>query len=140
MEPASVVLGRDAASLRRQLRPSAWCALEALVARGRLTADGMVAAASVRTIADDLGVATNTAHRALKTLRAVGLVEHAQSRGRAGRFDVTSYRLLVRGDVLARVPSARQSTLPRPARQQAPSARARAAVAVGQQLVLLPSE
>jgi DNA-binding IclR family transcriptional regulator len=71
----------------------AWCALECLVDRA---IDGAVEA-SVRSIAGDLGVAKNTAHRAISTLVRAGLVEPVQGRGRDGRFGIGRYRLRVEG-------------------------------------------
>ena len=86
--------------MRRRLGSSAWCALEVLVSSAGMTADGVAANASVRSLAAELAVATNTAQRALKTLRAVGLIEHHQHRGTAGRFQTTTYRVNVGRDVL----------------------------------------
>ena len=56
----------------------------------------------MQTLAVELGVAKNTAHRALKTLRGAGLLEHTQARAAAGRFDTSAYRLAVPDDVLTR--------------------------------------
>ena len=49
----------------------------------------------MQTLAVELGVAKNTAHRAIKTLRGAGLLEHDQARAAAGRFDTSAYRLAV---------------------------------------------
>jgi len=62
---------------------------------------GLVADVSVRGVADELGVAKNTAHRALKALRSAGLIEHAQTRGEGGRFDACMYRLTIPDNVLS---------------------------------------
>lgn len=76
--------------LRRELGPNAWCALECLAERA--DARG-VAVASVRSLAIQLGVAKNTAHRALTTLVRAGLVEAVQDRGTDGQFRPGVYRL-----------------------------------------------
>ncbi|MGH9186851.1 MAG: helix-turn-helix domain-containing protein [Acidimicrobiales bacterium] len=79
-----------AAALRRQLGPTAWCMFECLRER---SADDRVADASVRAIAADLGVAKNTAHRAIATLVRAGLIEAEQRRDRDGRFQAGRYVL-----------------------------------------------
>jgi len=78
------------AALRRRLGPTAWCALECLRERSD---DGRVAEASVRGIAADLGVAKNTAHRAIVALVRAGLVEVDQRRDDHGRFRPGRYLL-----------------------------------------------
>lgn len=80
------------AALRRQLGPTAWCVLECLCERSD---DGRVAEASVRGIAAELGVAKNTAHRALGALVRAGLVEADQRRDDHGRFRAGRYLLHV---------------------------------------------
>jgi DNA-binding transcriptional MocR family regulator len=82
--------GADAAALRRQLGPTAWCVLECLRERA---ADGRVAEASVRALAAELGVAKNTAHRAIATLVRAGLIEAEQCREADGRFQAGRYVL-----------------------------------------------
>jgi DNA-binding IclR family transcriptional regulator len=94
--------GARAATLRRELGPTAWCALECLVER---SADGRTTKATVRAVAADLGVAKNTAHRAVATLARAGLVESVQSRDRDGRFDRGCY-LLHLGDLFVNRPNA----------------------------------
>ena len=84
--------GPRAAALRRQLGPTAWCALECLLERSD---DGMTATASVRAVAAELGVAKNTAHRAIASLVCAGLVEPSQARNASGTFTRGRYRLLV---------------------------------------------
>ena len=112
------------AALRRDLGPTAWCALECLLERGD---GGAVAVASVRSLAADLGVAKNTAHRALAALVQAGIAEAVQGRSADGRFRPGGYRLHL-GDLLAST-----STTP------APRTRHRAATALpAAQLSLLP--
>ncbi len=118
-----VPTGEHAAALRRDLGPVAWCALECLLER---SADGRTALASVRATAEELGVAKNTAHRAMAALVRTGLVELEQHRNRDGKFQRGRYRLHL-GDLLA----ASSPTQPR--------ARQRAATTVASaQLTLLP--
>lgn len=80
----------DAAALRRQLGPTAWCVLECLRERSD---DARVVEASVRSIAADLGVAKNTAHRAIVALVRAGLIETDQRRDDQGRFRASRYLL-----------------------------------------------
>jgi DNA-binding IclR family transcriptional regulator len=80
----------DAAALRRQLGPTAWCVLECLRDRA---SDGRVAEASVRALAAELGVAKNTAHQAIGTLVRAGLIEAEQRRATDGRFQAGRYVL-----------------------------------------------
>ena len=96
-----LTLGPSAASWRRRLAPLAWCALEVVAERARPEAEYVVADVSERSVAEELGVAKNTALRALKALRAVGLIEHRQTRDGAGRYDVTTYRLALPAGLLS---------------------------------------
>ena len=82
--------GPRVGEVRRRVGPVAWCALEVLA--DRPTAGGVVEA-SVRAVADELGVAKNTAHRAIAALGRAGLVEAVQARGADGRFAAGRYRL-----------------------------------------------
>lgn len=119
MTPSPTVA--DAAALRRQLGPTAWCVLECL----RERADGRVAEASVRALAAELGVAKNTAHRAIATLVRAGLIQAEQRRNTSGRFEVGRYVLHLHE--------------PAPTPKPAPRAPRRAAPRVDDgQLTLLP--
>src|SRR5438045_1872886 len=73
----ALATGPHIAALRRSLGPVAWCALECLLERSD---DRRTATASVRAIAADLGIAKNTAHRAMTVLALAGLIEPAQER------------------------------------------------------------
>jgi hypothetical protein len=95
-----ILPGERAATLRRTLGPVAWCALACLVER---TDDGRTVEASVRLVAADLGVAKNTAHRALRALAHAGLVADEQQRTGDGRFRSDRYRLHLDG-LLDRAP------------------------------------
>jgi hypothetical protein len=137
-----VVLGPASPSLRRRVGPLAWCALEALHQRAVPVGGALIAEMSQNALARELGVAKNTAHRALKTLRSAGLLEHDQARGAAGRFDGSRYRLTVSQDVIARRPH--QPGPARASRRRSGSDARRGVVAApdagefGEQLVLLP--
>jgi hypothetical protein len=137
-----VVLGPASPSVRRRVGPLAWCALEALHQRAVPIGDTLIAEISQNALARELGVAKNTAHRALKTLRSAGLLEHDQTRGVAGRFDGSRYRLTVSHDVIARSPlnhtaNARQ-TRRRPTSGRRQVVATPDAVEFGEQLALLP--
>jgi DNA-binding transcriptional MocR family regulator len=110
--------GPRAAATRRSLGPVAWCVLECLLERSD---DGRASAASVRSIAADLGVAKNTAQRAIARLVRAGVAEPVQERDTRGRFRPGHYRLHVT-DLLVPAPT---PTPPRPrpraARRAAPT-------------------
>lgn len=111
----------------------AWCALECLVER---SGDGRTAVASVRAVAAELGVAKNTAHRAITSLARAGLVKPLQARKLDGRFQPGSY-LLDLGDLLTTAPT---PPTPSPRQRATTSARQRATTpAAFEQLTLLPS-
>lgn len=93
--------GPRAATVRRELGPVAWCALECLLERSD---DGHTTVASVRAVAADLDVAKNTAHRAMTTLARAGLIEPLQERDTDGRFRPGRYRLHL-GDLLTAAPA-----------------------------------
>jgi hypothetical protein len=115
--------GERAAALRRSLGPIPWCALECLIEHSD---DGRSVDASVRLVAAELGVAKNTAHRALRALALAGLVTAEQQRTDDGRYRSGRYRLHL-DDLLDRAP--------RPA---PPGRRRPAPVAADGQLTLLP--
>ena len=56
----------------------------------------------MRAVAAALGVAKNTAHRAVAALTRAGLIEGIQDRGPDGRFRPGRYRLLLTEDLLTR--------------------------------------
>jgi DNA-binding transcriptional ArsR family regulator len=131
-----VTLGPATAEWRRRLGPVAWCALEAIAEHAAFSPNDDCAEVNVRAVAVELGIAPNTASRALRRLVDAGLVEPRQSRNRRGRFGVGTYRVTIPSDVLRvsvqvaehRRPSSRPSKSRRP-RQLAPV----------EQLVLVPS-
>jgi hypothetical protein len=96
-----LVLRAEHRALRRALGPTPWVALEALVGRA-LEIDGLlVAEVSVRSLAAELGVAKDTAARALAALRAEGVIVVHQSRTALGRFGTASYAIATGEDVFA---------------------------------------
>ena len=110
--PGDLIVGAAAAELRRSLGPSAWCALEVLATTPSSPgADSWTVHCSVRELATRMGVAKNTAQRALTTLRRACLVELVQRREADGRFDASVYRLTIPDGVFDREPrhGARQS-------------------------------
>ncbi len=82
----SVVVGAASSELRRALGPTSWVVLEELLLRSHGTNDECVACVSVRSLAASLGLATDTAARAIRRLRDAGLVTVRQARrdGRSG--------------------------------------------------------
>jgi DNA-binding transcriptional MocR family regulator len=76
---------------RRSLGPTAWVAFEVLVERSETVAGERVAVGSVRAVAAELGVAKNTAARALALLRSAGVVTVVQTRDGAGQFAQARY-------------------------------------------------
>jgi hypothetical protein len=138
LTPASAVLtiGAAAEIRRRALGPVAWAALEVL-ATSPSAGDGerWVVRASIRTVASRLGVAVNTAQRALCVLRDAKLIEHVPARAGTGRFDAASYRLEIPADVLI-VGTARNDRLP----TRSPSSSRHAKPSpIAEQLLLLPT-
>ena len=107
--PTRLVLGEGANAVRREVGPTSWAALEVLAALG--DGDGP-AVASVRHVADELGISKNAAHRAIRRLVDAGFVGPLQERSPDGRFLVGSYRLEVPADALQRVPVASTPTAP----------------------------
>lgn len=95
-----LVLGDGAAAVRRHLGPTAWAALEVLASAADGHDGAPAAATSIRGIADALGVATNTAHRAMRRLIDAGLTKADQQRASDGRFVTGVYRLTIPDGVL----------------------------------------
>ena len=90
----SVVVGAAASELRRTLGPTSWMVLEELI-RSTGPADSCVACVSVRALAGSLGLAKDTAGRAIRRLRNAGLVTVAQQRTDGGVFDIGTYLIAV---------------------------------------------
>jgi len=95
----SIVVHPAAAALRRQLGAQAWSALEVLIAATDASEPNVVVI-SVRSLALELGVSTNTAARALTALCAAGLVASRQERFSNGRFSTGSYELTIAAQII----------------------------------------
>ena len=138
-----LIVGGAAAEVRRSVGPTAWAALEVLAASPRSHGPGAwTVHSSVRELATRMGVAKNTAQRALVTLRVARLVEFDQQRGGGGRFDASAYRLDVPDDVLTLQPLQRAAAA-RSSRRSKPGTGGRVGAAspaggFDEQLVLLP--
>jgi DNA-binding transcriptional ArsR family regulator len=143
--PAVVVtVGAAAADIRRSLGPVAWCALEVLaMSPPEDGTDTWIVSSSVRMLASGMGVAKNTAQRALAVLRGARLVESIQRRSATGEYGSCSYCLNVDADVLSRQPQTSPATSSQAVQSRRVLAKrpvaVKAAVEVGQQLALLPS-
>ena len=100
--PVAVTVGAAAEEVRLAVGPLAWCALEVLAGVAVVDGERWVVRSSVRDVAARLGVAPNTAQRALGVLREGGLVTAIQDREHGGRFGGAAYRLTVDVSVLCR--------------------------------------
>lgn len=107
---SSPLTGPRVGEVRRRVGPVAWCALEILA--DRPTVDGVVEA-SVRSIARELGVAKNTAHRAIAALVRAGLVDAVQGRSAGGRFASGRYRLHLHDLITTPTPTTPSTSRPR---------------------------
>ena len=88
----AVVIGPDIVDVIRSVGPLAWVVLLHLY--GLPTAASRSVNASTRTLARDLGLSKDTCARALRTLRAVGLIDVDTIRTEHGRFGTIRYQLL----------------------------------------------
>ena len=75
----------------RRFGPTAWVVLQELSDRGVAADGGVVAFASIRDLALQLGLSKNTVQRALGRLTAAGLIEARQRRTTAGTFSSGHY-------------------------------------------------
>ena len=99
-ERAALVLGPSAAELRRDLGPVAWSALEVITTQSVGDGGVLVARVGVRRLAEEMGVATNTAARAARALLGRGLLVRSQKRAISGRFERGLYELVLPPDTL----------------------------------------
>ena len=118
-----LVVGEGAAAVRLDVGATAWAALEVLASQADRRGDHLVVAASVRGVADALGLAKNTAHRAVRRLVEAGLVAPDQARASDGRFVAGAYVLVLVPDVLR--PMIGELASPRPASRPAAAVRPR---------------
>ena len=97
----SVTVLPGAAHLRRVVGPTAWVVLETLLHDAEPTgSDEYVAHRSIRDVAAEIGLAKDTVARAIRALREVGLISHAQCRTGAGTFDPGRYAISLPNDVI----------------------------------------
>jgi hypothetical protein len=97
----SVTVLPGAAHLRRVVGPTAWVVLETLLQDAEPTgSDDYVAHRSIRDLAAEIGLAKDTVARAIRALREVGLISHAQRRTGAGTFDPGRYTISLPNDVI----------------------------------------
>ena len=101
----SIVVGAASSELRRALGPTSWVVLEELLLRSHGTTGDCVACVSVRSLAASLGLAKDTAARAIRRLRDAGLVTVAQQRTEAGIFDTGSYVIAIPNGVTVTAPA-----------------------------------
>jgi hypothetical protein len=91
-----VLLSPRCRGLRRQLRPLAWMVLEDVALDAVVEGGRLVARASARRLAEQLGIDPGTAANALAQLRRTGLLALEREPGRSGRFGLA---VSVLGDV-----------------------------------------
>lgn len=91
----AIVVFPAAAELRRAAGPTAWVVLEELLAHSTGDDGDLVVVALVRSIAATVGIAKDTAARALARLRRLGLIEHTQDRSATGVFAAATYRFVI---------------------------------------------
>ena len=91
----TIMLGPAAHELRRHVGPTAWVVLEEMLQRSTGDDGHVVAQVSIRALASSLGLAKDTATRAVGRLRDLGVIDAAQGRSRSGVFEAGSYRLAV---------------------------------------------
>lgn len=108
----SIVVAFEASELRRELGPTSWMVLEELLLGSTGPVDACVARVSVRALAASLGLAKDTACRAIRRLRDAGLVRVAQQRTVTGSFDTGTYVIAV-PDCIAFNASTQPSPRPR---------------------------
>jgi len=97
--PPTLVVGSAGTVLRRRLGPTAWVVLEAAVALACDVDGDLVAVASVRSLASEVGLSKNTVARALSMLRESGLMTFTQTRAGDGEFSTGRYVAAVPADV-----------------------------------------
>ena len=97
----SLVIGPASSGLRRTLDPAAWMVLEEMLLRSTAVGAHRVARVSVRSLAGSLGLAKDTAARAIRRLRAAGFVGGVQQRTAAGVFDTGVSVITVSPEIIA---------------------------------------
>ena len=95
-ERRRLLIGAEAARLRRELGPTAWMVLEELLACSTSSSSGVCRAeVSVRSLGRQLALSKDTVARALGRLSRAGFVAADQSRSTSGAFAVGCYRITV---------------------------------------------
>lgn len=94
-----LIVGDGARTIRREVGMTSWAVLEELATIDSGGTTNHVTA-SVRGIADALGISKNAAHRAIRRLADANLVTPVQTRSTDGRFLAGTYRLTVPTDAL----------------------------------------
>lgn len=112
----SLVVGPKAHELRRYVGSASWAVLEELMQVATGPSDRLVAEVSIRSLAASLGVAKDTAARAVRRLRDLGVIEADQRRADTGVFETGVYRLAVPTACLTVAPT---TTPPEPTRPPA---------------------
>jgi hypothetical protein len=127
----ALVLLPESSSLRRAVGPMSWAALEVLASRARTVGGELVSEIGVRALAVELGVAKDTAARALVVLRTHGVLAADQRRNAHGRFGTASYTIVAGSRVFRFERSTNESSAHEPVRRRQPPAT---------QLSLLPAD
>ena len=127
----AIVVGPKAHELRSYVGSASWAVLEEMMQVAVGPRDRLVAEVSIRSLATSLGVAKDTAARAVRRLRDLGVIEADQRRGDSGVFQAGVYRLAVPAACLAVAPDAPAAESPR-----ATASRSRARRDLASQLAL----
>lgn len=110
----AIVVGPKAHELRHYVGSASWAVLEEMMQLATGPADRLVAEVSIRSLAATLGVAKDTAARAVRRLRDLGVIEVDQRRADSGVFQTGVYRLAVPTACLAVAPTTTPAELTRP--------------------------
>jgi hypothetical protein len=119
---AALVLLPGSGSLRRAVGPTPWATLEVLASRARTVKGELVTEIGVRSLAAELGVATDTAARALAVLRTHGVLAADQRRTAHGKFGTASYTIVAGSRVFGFDHSANNSSAHEHVRRRRPQA------------------
>jgi hypothetical protein len=90
---SAVVVSTASRTLRRQLRPLVWVALEEVALAAVAEGGRLVARTSARQVGGQLGLDPGTAAGALRVLRQRGLLVLEREKGPTGRFGLSVYVL-----------------------------------------------
>jgi hypothetical protein len=90
-----IAVGVDAIDVMRRVGPTAWTVLTALALDAERSDGELIALASVRSLAAELGLNTDTVARAIVRLRRARLLVQV-----TGRFELGAYGLTIPTDVI----------------------------------------